>query len=248
MTAQTTKQRLTIAWRRLFGNDSKKKIFAVGFNKSGTSSLDHVFKKFGLISFHGKHWRSCDNLALLRTYDCFSDGIPADLEKLDRLFPESKFILQVRDLEGWLYSRLAHIDRGKNGDASYGGNAEWEVSEHAVKSWIEQRNEHHLHVLNYFAERPNDLLVVNFIRDETAATKVCNFLGYAGEYARPQKNVSPTKTIPEQHQRLVHDCAQQLGVTDEEWSYDILCPSQLAHESGFPADTAFLTAQSTATA
>ena len=239
MTAQTTKQRLTIAYRRLFGNDSKKKIFAVGFNKSGTSSLDHIFKSFGLISFHGMHWRTCDNLALLRTYDCFSDGTPEDLGKLDRLFPESKFILQVRDLEGWLYSRLAHIERARSKDPNY-GNPEWAVSQHAVEFWINQRNEHHLHVLNYFADRPDDLLVVNFIRDDSAATKVCNFLGFNGEFDRPHKNASPSRDVPERHETIVSECVDQMGIPAEELSFDILCPSQLDDEPGFPADTSAL--------
>ena len=76
----------------------REKVFAIGFNKSGTSSLHALFKSLGLSSYHGVEWRTCQDDDLLQSYDCFSDDIPADLPKLDRMFPGAKFILQVREL------------------------------------------------------------------------------------------------------------------------------------------------------
>ena len=58
---------------------ASNKVFAVGFNKTGTTSLDALFKSLGLTAYHGVKWRTCDDLELLRSYDCFSDGIPKDL-------------------------------------------------------------------------------------------------------------------------------------------------------------------------
>lgn len=128
----------------------KAKVFAIGFNKSGTTSLDSLFKTLGLSSYHGVEWRRCDDVELLNSYDCFSDGIPQDLAKLDVLFPGSRYILQVRGLEGWLHSRLEHIDRAKSNN-TYKENSHWDTTEYAIKYWIKQRNEHHLFVLSYFA-------------------------------------------------------------------------------------------------
>ena len=105
-----------IGWRLLLnglGLRKGQKVFAVGFAKCATTSLHALFVSLGLPSFHGIGWRSCNSIQLLRTFDCFSDGIPKDLEKLDRLFPGSKFVLQVRDLQSWVYSRLGHIERNK---------------------------------------------------------------------------------------------------------------------------------------
>ena len=65
--------------------------------------------------------------------------------------------------------------------------------EETIKDWIKQRNVYHIFVLSFFADRPADILVVNFIRDKLAATKVCNFLGYPGECDRPEKNINPNK-------------------------------------------------------
>jgi len=240
-----TEKARTVA-RRLLNQAGirKKKVFAVGFNKCGTASLYTLFQSLGLLSDHGVKWRQCDDLKLLRTYDCFTDGPPEDLAKLDRLFPGSRFILQVRDLEGWVYSRLAHIERSKERNTFKGGSPEWDNTEYAVKSWIKKRNTHHRFVLSYFSERPADLLVVNFIRDESAATKVCRFLGHEGERERPRKNVNPSKERPPKHTEMLHNCIRELGIPEHELAFDILCPSAESDEAQaeFPFDSGMLEA------
>ncbi len=234
------KQRSSIVLRRLLNQTglARKKVFAVGFNKTGTSSLHALFESLGRPSYHGNRWRSCDDLALLRAYDCFSDGIPKDLAKLDRLFPGSKFILQVRDLDGWIYSRLAHVERSKKAH-TYKGGAHWDATEEAVKAWVRERNAHHLSVLSYFSERPSDLLVVNFIRDEAAATKICGFLGKTGSYRRPEKNMNTRKSRPAEHTAMIGRSIAALGIPERELEYDIYCPSIAGPDAraGFPPDT-----------
>lgn len=178
---------------------------------------------------------------LLRTFDCFSDGIPKDLAKLDKHFPGSKFVLQVRDLESFVYSRLGHIERHKK-RRGYRVGTDWDTTEHAVKSWILKRNRHHLFVLEYFAHRPDDLLVVNFIRDPSAGTQVANYLGFPGNFDRPVENVNPHKKIPAPHADMLSRSAADLEISEPELRYDIYCPSLL--ESGnkqrFPADSSLL--------
>jgi hypothetical protein len=219
----------------------KKKVFAIGFNKTGTSSLHALFKSLGLPSYHGPKWKGDDNLRLLRLYDCFSDGAPKDLAQLDRMYPNSKFILQVRELDAWIYSRLAHIERQKERN-KHRENPLWDNTEYSIRHWIRQRNAHHLSVFSYFAERPADLLVVNFIRDPSAATKVCNFLGYEGNYARPKKNINPQTDYPLKHAEMFNRCIAELGIPKSELSYDILSPSLISGEmrDRFPADTRML--------
>ena len=114
---------------------ARNKVFAVGFNKSATTSLHTLFESLGLASYHGVEWSSYHRMALLHSYDCFSDGPPADLAKLDASFPGAKFILQVRDLESWLYSRLAHIQRLRQLNA-HRATRWWDDTEYAVKFWI----------------------------------------------------------------------------------------------------------------
>lgn len=245
MEAYYVRQKALIAMRRLLNQARmrEKKVFAVGFNKSGTTSLHALFESLGLPSYHGEEWRGCDDLPLLYSYDCFSDGIPADLAKLDSLFPGSKFILQVRDLESWVYSRLAHIEREKKRNA-FRGDPEWNNTEYAVKAWLRKRNNHHLFVLSYFSERPSDILVVNFIRDKLAATKVCNFLGYKSRCERPKKNVNSNRARPLRHKELLSKCIAELEIPEHELKYDIYCPSLVNSESPaeFPADSSMLEA------
>jgi hypothetical protein len=231
-----------VGWRLILnslGIRRARKIFAVGFAKAATTSLHSLFMSLGLPSYHGVRWRSCENLWLLRAFDCFSDGIPKDLAKLDRLFPGSKFILQVRDLESWVYSRLGHIERHKKKIPNYRVGPDWDTTEEAVKCWILNRNRHHLFVLEYFADRPDDLMVVNFIRDPSAGTRVANFLGYEGNFDRPVENVNPDKKTPASHVELLRKCAAEMNIPASELVYDVFCPSIL--ESGcrptFIADT-----------
>lgn len=218
----------------------KGKIFAVGFNKSGTTSMHALFTSLGLRSYHGVEWRGCDNMELFAQYDCFSDDIPKDLPRLDRLFPRSKFILQLRELDGWVYSRLAHIKR----DQAMGlpGGREWDISEYAITAWIKKRNAHHLYVLNYFSRRPKDLLVINFIRDQDAATRTANFLGYPGSFDKPQENINPNKKIPELYVELLGKSLAALGIPEGEQKYDIYCPSleNPATRAKYPFDSSKL--------
>ena len=219
-----------------------RKVFVIGFNKSASSSLHFLFESLGRPSYHGVAWRNLDDLKLLQKYDCFSDDIPRDLSELDRLFPSSKFILNVRDLRSWIYSRLAHIERNKKSNSKYKTHPTWDTTEEAIKVWIKTRNEYHLSVLSYFAGRPADILVVNFIRDELAAVKVCRFLGYKGERERPRKNVNPRKDTPKEHKEMLQHCIAELGISENDLNYDIYCPSieSEATQSRFPADSSML--------
>jgi len=236
-------KRVSIALRRLLNKTGMggKKVFAIGFNKTGTTSLHVLFEFLGRASYHGTKWWKCDDLELLRSYDCFSDGSPRDLVKLDRLFPGSKFILQVRDLESWIYSRLAHIERSKRAN-TYKGVPEWDSTEYAIKGWIRRRNAHHLFVLSYFSERTSDILVVNLTRDESAASRVCRFLGYGSEHQMPKRNVNKSKERPLKHTEILRRCIVELGVPERELEYDIYCPSLESSEaqSRFPVDSSML--------
>lgn len=207
---------------------NRKKVFSIGFNKTGTTSLHALFVSLGLSSYHGTAWRhSGRNFRYLVSYDCFSDGPPDDFIELDKLFPKSKFILQVRELDGWVYSRLAHIARKKqNGTWQY--RLYWNNTKEDVLQWIKQRNEHHMAVMAYFDQRPEDLLVVNFIRDPEAAAKICRFLGFAERPARPQENIRKARSEPLAHTNMLKECLHELGIPEGETKLDILAPSLLS--------------------
>ncbi|MGI9291694.1 MAG: sulfotransferase [Gammaproteobacteria bacterium] len=221
------------------------KVFVIGFNKSATSSLHEVFRALGKPAYHqgtgrrGK-WRSGEDLELLQTYDCFSDGPPREVDKLDAAFPGSKFILQVRDLEGWVYSRLAHNQKWRKIEPDlHAGEADTE--EH-VQHWIQNRNRFHMYVMDYFRDRSDDLLIVNFIRDQDAGNKVSRFLGSRKKLKRPDVNKAPSRERTENHKKIVDAAVRNLDIKLEEMAQDLLCPSLLddAGREKYPADTSQL--------
>lgn len=213
---------------------TEKKVFVVGFNKSATTSLHTLFQRFGLKSYHSGEWRDCEDMELLNRFDCFSSGYVKNHDTLDKLFPGSKFILQLRDLKSWVYSRLAHIQRQKE-QGVYQDCAIWDDTKYAIKFWILQRNYYHISILSYFKIRPDDLLVINVIRDKDIAQKVADFLNIKGRHQTPCSNVNPSKLIPPRDKVLLKQCLQELGVPEYETEYDIYCPSLSV--SVFPEDS-----------
>ena len=219
------------------------KIFVIGFNKTGTRSIHTIFKKIGLPSYHGGKWRSCDNMRLFRLYDCFSDGTPRSIARLDELFPGARFILQVRELDSWILSRLAHIERLKRKGRHKGVNT-WDTTEYAIHNWIKRRNDYHINVLTYFYKR-DDLLIINYIRDEHASRKICQFIGYSRYIPKPRKNIDPERKRPDIYVEMLYKCTKELNIPDNELKYDIFCPS-LANMDIYghlPYDTSLLQMQ-----
>jgi len=117
----------------LLGN--YKKIFIIGFNKSGTKTLHNFFNQNG---FHSIHWdygklatkmlQNCiENKKIFNGYDnkyqVFSDMIFLNenihfegnffFKKMDRDYPGSYFIYNHRPIDNWIDSRLNHGQNSK---------------------------------------------------------------------------------------------------------------------------------------
>lgn len=221
---------------RMIEGRQAAKVFAIGFNKTGTTSLHRIFGDLGYRSYHGTKWRNTTRPAIYRFYDAFCDGVPDDFRRLDAMFPKARFILQVRDLDTWLDSRLEHIQRlPKNGRKRA---HDWTASDDSVASWVRKRNEYHRAVLTHFRDRPGDLLLVNFIRDPDAARKIAVFLGHAGGVEKPHANRNPKGGDRLKNGPVIEQVLTEMGIPRSEWQTDIHCPS-LRPEAGrgIPADT-----------
>ena len=84
-------------------NESYKKYFVIGFNKTATCTFHDLFLKNKLTSQHATRWNT-DN------YTCFSDnGHLNDYKKLDLKYKNSIFILNVRELDKKLILRIFSI-------------------------------------------------------------------------------------------------------------------------------------------
>jgi hypothetical protein len=69
-------------------------------------------------------------------------------------FPNAKFILNTRSLDTWLLSRLKHGFIHKQEWA-------WPPVLNNIKHWIDERDKHYTAVLDFFKDKPNNLIVVN---------------------------------------------------------------------------------------
>ncbi len=67
----------------------------------------------------------------------------------------------------------------------------WDLSDESVTGWILERNRYHFRVLDSFKHHPQDLLVVNFIRDRAAARKISEFIGRHRVEGRPHVRPIP---------------------------------------------------------
>lgn len=207
-------------WR--LGLWRSRKVFAIGMNKTGTTSIHATFLELGIASYHGTGWRDVNNKRLLLRFNAFSDGPPSDFAVLDRLFPKSKFILNVREFDEWCLSRMKHIARKKETGWTPLPNSNWNISEEAVSSWLLRRNAYHTRVLEYFQDRPEDLLVINFVRDRDAGQKVAEFLGKKKSVSRHFENAAKGRGEDPAHVTLRDNVIAAQGLTTAEARNDIL--------------------------
>jgi len=226
----------------LFGiHTGHRKVFAIGYNKTATSSIHKVFQKLGMVSAHNIRWRDTKRTFVFLRYQCFTDGPPDDFTVLDRRFKNSKFILNIRNLDEWVDSRLEHIRQGME-DGNLINRPTWDLTDFAVKSWIEERNSFHQAVLDYFRDRPEDLLVLNYIREPEPGRKIVDFLGKNRAVSKLYKR-STLKTREAgalRNKDRIHRCLKELGVPETAWKFDIHCPTAADSAAFWPYDSSAL--------
>lgn len=161
------------------------KIFCIGLNKTGTSSLHAALDSLGFRSLHG------GRPELTRTveraleegrplvedfplHDAFSDiwVLSENFDVLDEQYPGSRFILTTRDLDDWLDARRRHVERNRaNRERGLYHGTFLTVD---LDSWRELHRAHHARVLDYFAGRA-DFLAMRVV-DGDGYEKLCPFL------------------------------------------------------------------------
>ncbi len=169
------------------------KIFGIGIGRTGCCSLREALRELGYTI------RQDDRIQLIpllvheiEQYDGALDSpIALQYKKLDKAFPNSKFILTTRTLESWLKSIEYFLTipgvlprpkdsakgmRGLLGDDKFNKEA-------FTRSWLK----HHEDVIRYFKDR-NDLLIMDYGKGD-GWEKLCSFLG---------KEI-PNKPFPHEH-------------------------------------------------
>ena len=158
------------------------KIFIIGFNKTGTRTLHNYFEKNGYLSIHWEYRRLAkkikynyeNNNPLLSGYEQYK--VYSDMEdhinynyahityfkELDKQYPNSKFILNIRNVDNWIKSRNRHMD-GKYKD--YFLFRLKITIEELNKKWRDEYYQHCNNVINYF-KNTSKLLIFDIEKDK----------------------------------------------------------------------------------
>ena len=163
----------------------KPKVFCIGFHKTGTTTLEVALQKLGYRvtgSFGTKDPEIAGKVhelayAMVDQYDAFEDNPwPILYKKLDERFPGSKFILTRRPAEAWIRSQVKDFASTETPMRRwiYGENAGCPEGNEDI--YIARYERHNREVLEYFNERPDDLLVFDLPGD-AGWDKLCAFLG-----------------------------------------------------------------------
>ena len=173
------------------------KIFCIGSNKTGTTSLMDALIKLGysvcpeyLMFNHGsKYFQEHQNgkydslFELVNRFDSFEDR-PWNHDdfyiELDKKFPDSKFILTIRDTDNWIESyrrwskkiNLSEMWFYKMVSQVCYGVDDFLSNEEVMRIKYNERNQK---IIDYFSDT-NKLLVLNF-EENSEWKSLCDFLG-----------------------------------------------------------------------
>jgi len=163
------------------------KIFGIGLSKTGTSSLAQALQILG--------FRTLDNMGASRyvagdlssidlekveAHDALTDTpIPSFYRELDRRYPGSKFILTVREREGWLKSCMKQFSL-RFAESQSEPNKRLFVDLYGTNVFDAEKfargyDRFVVGVTEYFRDRTDDLLVLNVTAGE-GWERLCPFL------------------------------------------------------------------------
>ena len=155
----------------LYRKKHDTKVFCVGESKTGTTSLHRAL---GIIGYRNIHWPNHGTapqeclIDYIKThnFDAYSDyPTPVYYKEIDNAFPNSKFILTIRDIPSWQKSTVYFFQ-----------GTPWEIhGEIGLKSRTNYVNNHNESVKEHFKDRPDNLLVIN-IYEGDGFEKLCPFL------------------------------------------------------------------------
>lgn len=159
------------------------KVFCIGFQKSGTSTIGYALELLGLKvkgfspelleAVKSENWEEIKQV--VDQFDAFQDNPwPILYEKLDQLYPGSKFILTERDVESWYGSALNHF-KGTQTEMRIFIYGKGDPEGHK-DAYMNRYTQHYKDVKQYFKDRPNDLLVMD-LKGGDGWEKLCGFLG-----------------------------------------------------------------------
>lgn len=191
----------------------RRKVFCVGFQKTGTSSIGAALRILGYRVHKGFRFNlpnkvtipepvTLNKLAAIAvptaaSYSAFEDNPWCLLfRELDRAYPGSQFILTRRAPEAWADSLIRHFQHGDYPTFRfiYGcQNALEQTRAHFIATY----ERHNRAVLDHFKDRPEDLLA--FDLENADWEQLCSFLGRR----KPLFRAYPHRNRADQRERKV---------------------------------------------
>ncbi len=160
------------------------KVFGIGFQRTGTSSLTRALDTLGIptVQLPRALYEDIDD-DIIRRYRGFTDvPIPLIYQQLDERHPGSKFLHTVRDEEAWLASVEWLFTTGrvkfKESHDRHGGELNREMFGRETfdrEHFLEVYRAHNREVRRFFADRPDDCLTLDVTAGE-GFEKICPFL------------------------------------------------------------------------
>ena len=197
--------------------DQATNVFGIGLSKTGTSSLDRALNMLGIPSIHYPHdaatfrqlAKGDYRLSVLERYQGVTDiPVAPFYPQLDAVFPGTKFILTVRDEGRWLDSIANHcqfMQEWAARDDQFRRFNDFIVArvygrhDFDRERFLHVYREHEAAVRRYFADRPNDLLVLD-VCCGNGWDLLCQFLGVS----------APARAFPHANRREEIDNTQDL--------------------------------------
>jgi hypothetical protein len=154
------------------------KVFGIGLSRTGTSTLVNALRILGYKSIHFPM-----TVQQFHDYDAAADTtVSMQFKVLDAQFPGSRFVYTTRDMESWLRSCERLWSRKKNVEnlpplivkmrrKLYGG-----VNFDAAR-FADGYRRHDANIRQFFADRPDDLLVFDICGGKADWPALCDFLG-----------------------------------------------------------------------
>jgi len=165
----------------------EKKVFGIGLSKTATTSLSAALDELGYKTKHFpirmiKHESGKLGIRprIAEKYDAMTDiPIARFYKELYQYFPDSKFILTVRDMDGWLDSCRRHFWPGQILKGNNWINKLHKDVYNAIdfkrSEYKQAYREHKNEVFDFFEDKEDQLLVID-ITDGDGWKPICDFL------------------------------------------------------------------------
>jgi hypothetical protein len=160
------------------------KIFQIGFNKCGTATIHHYLSMNGVKSVHWDKGRLAqrifrnlsngyDLLSGYENFDAFTDMEFLDTAGAHHLeayklypffaaqYPDAVFILNVRDREDWIRSRLGHRTYAARASTYHKVTSNKDLAD----IWRADWERHHRRVIEFFSGKTHRFVVCRIDKD-----------------------------------------------------------------------------------